>query len=129
MQLTVSDIQSISFTLSWFPPKEEARNGIIENYVVVCHVINNGTSHTVTTSLTTLPLSMLHPYYQYNCSVAAVTIVGAGPYTGALVVMTLEDGETRVQLPNELKVLRKLFLFLSNSSTSSSRDASCDSYK
>lgn len=95
LQLTVSNVQSTSFTLSWFPPEEEDRNGIIESYVIVCHVINNGSSHTVSTSMTTLALSMLHPYYQYNCTVTAATTVGTGPHTEALIVTTLEDGETR----------------------------------
>ena len=94
LQLTVSDVRSTSFTLSWLPPEEEDRNGIIESYVVVCLVINTGSSHAVNTSLTVLYLSMLHPYYQYNCSVAAMTIVGAGPNTEPLIVRTLEDGMT-----------------------------------
>ena len=39
-----------------------------------------------------LRVESLHPYYDYVCSVAAVTI-GPGPYTSPLLVRTLEDGE------------------------------------
>jgi len=34
----------------------------------------------------------LHPYYNYECKVAAHTIAGTGPYTQAVIVQTHEAG-------------------------------------
>jgi len=37
-------------------------------------------------------IGSLHPYYNYECKVAAHTIAGTGPYTGAVIVQTHEAG-------------------------------------
>ena len=50
---------------------------------------------------TSLALDSLHPYYVYQCSVAAVT-VGTGPFSDSLSIRTHEDG---VKCMNKLPIL------------------------
>lgn len=39
-----------------------------------------------------LLVTQLHPYYWYECSVAAETSSGRGPFTPAITLRTMEDG-------------------------------------
>ena len=38
-------------------------------------------------------IDMLHPSYNYTVRIAAATVVGIGPFSDPITVMTLEDGE------------------------------------
>ena len=38
-------------------------------------------------------VDMLHPSYNYTVRIAAATVVGIGPFSDPITVMTLEDGE------------------------------------
>lgn len=56
----------------------------------------------LTTSLTTLynqtgahielVIGSLHPYYEYECTIAAETRAGRGPYGQPFITRTLQDG-------------------------------------
>eukprot|EP00731_Ephydatia_muelleri_P012563 Em0006g1457a len=56
------------------------RNGVVRSYFISCSPLEGGKafSHSVTES--NITLTELHPFYTYECRVAAVTI-GIGPYT------------------------------------------------
>ena len=73
------------------PPAVD-HNGIIRNYSVIVTEENTGrrillTSHTSSGQR----VDSLHPYYNYTCVVAAVT-VNAGPYSTPVTITTAEAG-------------------------------------
>jgi receptor-type tyrosine-protein phosphatase Q len=82
---------SSSIELEWEPPPPQHQNGEIVSYTLLCSEIDSDgmvTKHISTT--TTITITGLHPYYTYNCSVAAVT-VGQGPFSDPVSITTLED--------------------------------------
>eukprot|EP00731_Ephydatia_muelleri_P012545 Em0006g1439a len=70
----------MSYRLFWNPPTPMDRNGVVRSYFISCSPLEGGKafSHSVTES--NITLTELHPFYTYECRVAAVTI-GIGPYT------------------------------------------------
>lgn len=40
-----------------------------------------------------LVIASLHPYYEYECQIAAETAVGRGPYGDVVITRTLPDGK------------------------------------
>ena len=86
-----SAVSPVSIILTWSPPPEGTQNGIIRMYSVRVLEVETGTFilHNVTEA--SLALSSLHPYYMYQCSVAAVT-VGTGPFSDVLSIQTYEAG-------------------------------------
>ena len=91
--LDVRQVTSTSFVLSWSAPPPQEQNGLIRHYRVRC-IYQDEDLETLTDSSTERLISNLHPYYNYTCSVAAVTIA-QGPYSSTVLVTTLEDGELR----------------------------------
>ena len=94
---TVTVVSSMEILLMWQPPASEIINGLVRNYAIFVIEVQTNTNHSYT--LQSQPsedparlLESLHPYYDYVCSVAAVTI-GPGPYTSPLTVRTFEDGK------------------------------------
>ena len=89
--LTGSSPNSTAIFLSWEAPPPREQNGIIRQYWInVTEVITGRFWQTYSTT-TTKELSSLHPYYEYQCVVAAYTI-GVGPYSDVITVITAEDG-------------------------------------
>ena len=105
---TVSVISSQIIQLSWMTPLHLKNKQILFNY----HVIIQETqilyldSGTVTSQMgmnfnrtynfseaRTQLIDMLHPSYNYTVRIAAATVVGIGPFSDPITVMTLEDGE------------------------------------
>jgi len=54
--------------------------------------MNRNRTYNVSEGRTQL-IDMLHPSYNYTVSIAAATVVGIGPFSDPITVMTLEDGE------------------------------------
>lgn len=84
-------LDSVSITLSWLPPHAHLTNGILRYYHVL---ISDLTATQVYDTLVDgdslqVVVSDLHPYYQYECTVTAVTI-DEGP-TSRVWIQTLED--------------------------------------
>ncbi len=77
--------------VSWDLPPEEDRNGLIRGNTINVTEVETGQTLTQNTGTSELEISTLHPYYHYNCAVAAIT-VGTGPYSAAITVQTEEDG-------------------------------------
>lgn len=86
---------SRSLGLTWEPPFEENRNGIIVSYTVsIVAADDGGTSLELTaTGTTSIVAADLRPFTTYTCSVAASTSVGVGPSTPSVLLTTPEDGE------------------------------------
>ena len=86
---------STSFVISWSAPPLQEQNGLIRQYRVRCIRLEEDEDFEILTdSLTERFITNLHPFYNYTCSVAAVTIA-QGPYSSTTLVTTLEDGELR----------------------------------
>ena len=85
-------ISSVSIRLTWASPLPEDLNGVLVSYRVIVMEVETGEVFQQTTAFDTnsLVVSSLHPYYNYNCSVAAFT-VAFGPNAYAE-VRTLPEG-------------------------------------
>ena len=91
MLLRPQQISPTSLTLSWDPPLEELRNGIIQRYSIWITELETGRSIALTSESTTVNVTSLHPYYTYNCSVAAETSA-IGPFSSPVVIQLPESG-------------------------------------
>lgn len=90
--VTADEVTSTSITLSWDPPPISEHNGVIESYILRLFEQETGTRMEVQTEATHYMFSLLHPYYSYSISIAAVT-VDSGPFSDPYTVRTLEQGE------------------------------------
>jgi hypothetical protein len=83
-------LSSSSIYLSWDPPPQLERHGIIREYKINLTEQETGVLTTYRTSSESIEVSLLHPFYTYTWIVTAVTI-GEGPFTATKNVTTLED--------------------------------------
>ena len=73
-------------------------NGQLTQYLV--RITENNTGNIINKTFLIQPLLLdlnlnvtsLHPYYTYECVVAAATVVGPGPFSAAMSGRTNEDG-------------------------------------
>ena len=84
-------VTASSLTLVWQPPPFESINGVIEQYVILIEEVNTGRVLTAASNTTNITVENLHPFYSYNCRVAAET-VGVGPYSSPITVQLNEAG-------------------------------------
>ena len=90
---TVSNTTTL--TLSWRPPAERFHNGVIRGYKVNVTEVLTGTVMHLDTSTTSILVPFLHPYYEYEYTVAAYTVT-VGPYSFTNRMQMPEDGECSV---------------------------------
>ena len=91
--LEVQPENPTTLVLSWQSPAQENQNGIIVHYIVNITELETGrVLFFSAVSTTTLTVPVLHPFYNYTCIVAAVTI-GVGPYSAPAVIQMPEDGK------------------------------------
>ena len=85
-------INSKSILLSWEAPRMDLQNGIIRAYNVRVLELETGQEQSFSLSGvdTFQIINSLHPFYDYNCSVAAFTIA-RGPI-GFTVIRTPQEG-------------------------------------
>ena len=81
-----------SIYLSWDPPPQLERHGIIREYRVNLTEQETGELTTYRTSSEFIEVALLHPFYTYTWIVTAVTI-DEGPYTVFNNVTTYQDGK------------------------------------
>ena len=86
-------MSSTGISLFWDPPPADAQNGIITRYMISITDVETGRSFSLFSATTSVNVTSLHPYYTYNFTIAAVTIVGDGPYTTSITIVTLQDGK------------------------------------
>ena len=78
-------------TLNWEQPPLEHRNGRIRQYQVQLIEIETSDILQLSSESTQVNVTNLHPFYNYNCSVAAETI-NVGPFSDYLPVQLDEYG-------------------------------------
>lgn len=85
---------SSSILLEWQLPQTDGRNGHIISYSIAVREIQTNRTFTLiqTGGNQQLLMTSLHPFYEYEYSVAANTSVGQGPFGPPIIVTTLEDG-------------------------------------
>ena len=91
-EVTANEVASMYLTLTWNAPPFEETNGIIRYYMIRVSELETGTSFFVTSNETEVTVLELHPYYTYECNVAAYTI-DLGPYSTSITIQLLEEGK------------------------------------
>ena len=84
-------MDSTTLLISWMPPQFEHQNGVIREYRVNITETETGIAYRLFTAATTLTVSSLHPFYTYDCIIAAFTIA-EGPYSVEVNITMPEDG-------------------------------------
>ena len=90
--LIATSLDSTTLHITWQPPVEGERNGIIRRYVINITELNSGNEYELENSSTEITIQDLHPFYRYSYSVAAET-VALGPSTPASIIEMPEDGK------------------------------------
>ena len=95
--ISISVISSQSISVTWSPPLPEDQNGIIRLYIVAVHNVltQETTLYQRESHHSQLLVEFLHPYYEYDVSMAAETIE-IGPFSPLQRVRTLEDSKTPI---------------------------------
>lgn len=98
-------LNSTTLSVSWQPLDPQFHNGILQYYTLQIVELVTSSVIEVNENLTHIVVSSLHPYYDYNLAVAAVTVVGTGPFSTPLTTTTAEDSESccavlTIKLPN-----------------------------
>lgn len=90
-----SAINSTAVIINWELPALESRNGNITGYSVIIREVatNISASYDPSGVHIELVIASLHPYYVYECQIAAETVVGRGPYGDTVTIRTLPDGK------------------------------------
>ena len=85
---------STSLYLYWSPPPLQHRNGLIRRYHIYVREVDTGTEiqRTSTGLQTSTTIYQLHPYYTYECRVAAYTI-SEGTLSQPVTITTDEDSK------------------------------------
>lgn len=91
-EFTAATIGSDSLTLVWNPPPFEETNGVIQYYSIQVTELETARLIDLRSNMTRAVLTNLHPYYTYQCIVAASTIA-LGPYTDPITIQLLEEGK------------------------------------
>ena len=108
----VENTTSTAIVLSWQPPLTEDQNGDITTYVLRLTTLGTGESQEVLTESTNYTLDPVSPNTLYTAVVAALTSAGRGPFSAAVSVHTLEDGNTVIlDNDNKINVLSNAFFF------------------
>ena len=90
-QFSAATIASDFLTLTWVPPPFEETNGVIQYYSIRVTELETGQLFNLRSNVTNITLTNLHPYYTYQCRIAARTI-SLGPYSDPITIQLLEEG-------------------------------------
>ena len=85
-------LDSRTLHITWQPPVEEERNGIIRRFIINITELNSGTKFQLENATTEITVQNLHPFYRYSYSIAAKT-VALGPFTPGSIIEMPEDGK------------------------------------
>ena len=83
---------SRAFSIAWDPPEQEEQNGMVTGHTVKVIPIIGGQTMDYETEGNHLLVEGLSPHTTYECVVAAMTKVGAGPFSAIVTVQTLQEG-------------------------------------
>ena len=92
LNMSIEVVSSNSISVTWAAPLVEDQNGIITLYSIQIFstVTNETTLYQREAHHSQLVIESLHPYYEYDVSIAAET-VDVGPFSTPQGVITLED--------------------------------------
>ena len=95
LNVSGSAINSTAIVINWELPGLDGRNGNITGYSLILRELatNTTTTHSQSGAHIELVIASLHPYYEYECQIAAETAVGRGPYGDTIITRTMPDGE------------------------------------
>ena len=110
---TTTYIGPRNVTLSWNPPQEGDRNGIIMSYTITCSDFDDVQVGASTTISLTTTLADLAPYSFYSCSITAATTGGGEGPASVLNFTTAVDGKLHVLLI--LSLCTQTFVFTNSS--------------
>lgn len=90
-------VSSNTLIFMWAAPSSEHINGVIQHYEARITEMDSsrsptGVKYSLNASSTVATFLNLHPYYYYECSVAAYT-VSVGPISESISVRLEEDGK------------------------------------
>ena len=105
--MTATD--STTVLISWMPPPFQHQNGVIREYRVNVTETETGIAYRLVTAATTLTVPSLHPFYTYDCIIAAFTIA-EGPYSVEVNITMPEDGMFKIS--NGYRFCDYLYLIL-----------------
>ena len=91
--VTAVTMSSTVISVNWNSLPAPSRNGIIRYYTVSVIELQTSIASQFNSTLESLTLNNLHPAYDYQIQVAAVT-VSTGPFSTAVTTTTAEDGMT-----------------------------------
>ncbi len=88
-------VNSTAIIINWEHPSPDGRNGIITGYSLIVTELptNTTTTYSQGGGHIELVIASLHPFYDYECRIAAETAVGRGPYGDEFVTRTSPDGK------------------------------------
>ena len=88
-------MNSTSIIVTWDHPAPDGRNGIITGYsLILVEVVTNVTTmYRQIGAHLELVIGSLHPFYDYECVIAAETMVGRGPYGRPFIITTSPNGK------------------------------------
>jgi hypothetical protein len=98
VHFSVDELSPRAITLKWGYPLEDDRNGVISGFRVrfIESISNNFTDLEVENA--TITIEEVKPFTLYYAEVAAFTMVGIGPYTARIRVLTPEDVPSPVSM-------------------------------
>ena len=89
MELSIIPLTARNLFVSWQAPPKEMQNGMIRYYTIQTLEVATGALTYWNASLLNFTVESLHPYYEYQVSVAAAT-VGLGPFSPEMIVIMPE---------------------------------------
>ncbi len=84
-------VDSSSLYLSWSAPLVDQQNGIIRYYNITLMELETGSIFSYASTNTNFTIALLHPNYQYQFEISAITIA-AGPSSMPIILQMPEDG-------------------------------------
>ncbi len=88
--VSVQATSPTSIQMSWNPPK--AANGIIKQYSIKIYEKETKTNILFSSTQATILVQSLHPFFQYECVVSALTI-SQGPWSEPILLRLPEAGK------------------------------------
>ena len=91
--VTAVVLNSRSIEITWEAPQMNEQNGEIQYYLIMVMIQQSRSSLSFNTSSHSLVIPDLHPAYVHSVEVAAVTIIGVGPFSSVVSITTPDDGK------------------------------------
>ena len=91
--VTTMVISSTSISVSWNPPPLPDQNGDITGYQLVITNENRSSYFVRIVNVTSYVATNLQEFEVYSFEIAAMTVIGLGPFSDAITNQTFEDGK------------------------------------